>query len=527
MRRVKRAWTHDAGAVLALIAAVVVLYRKVVRLWWTYDDAWTLHLAIENRARDFFISGALWPQKLFTPLLTTMYEVELRLFGLAPQRWYVVQLLLTIAAALALYLAARMYLGRAASFVGALLFVASVPLCSIVTELSTLHYLLCIILGAFAIALWSRGAVVASSVLYFAAMLAKETAIPLVALFFVLPPRTKRPWPHVVAAAVYFGWRFRVLGTLLGGYGWAIKTREWPRIIATLPWKLATASAGAGVVAGIALLLVIVVTIVAGIRGRGAIVLLLVALALAAGPILPVSKEMQRRYSLVPFLTCAIAFAAAAERLPRRARIAVFVLAPMLAIVANRQEWRSEFAKTRRMSDEARFFFYDEPPGGLLRTPTVPPAAMNEVAWLRQHEGRAAGASWFFDDIYLCESPPAGKRVWEYDASRHAIVEITNSMPAIVQRSCGAIRNAPLATAFHFDDGVLDWEFGPYRGGRYRIVFGNGAQAFDVPAHDSFHLGDTPGISFRVAYVAPEGWATYSPELALDFRKQRTFAWKR
>jgi hypothetical protein len=59
------------------------------------------------------------------------------------------------------------------------------------------------------------------------------------------------------------------------------------------------------------------------------------------------------------------------------------------------------------------------------------------------------------------------------------------------------------------------------------VLIANGVQAFDVPREDGFRLPDIPGISLRIRYDSPQGWVTYSPELALDFVRQPRLNWSR
>jgi len=517
---------------LLLAALVFVLYRKVTRLWWTYDDAYTLHLVTTYALADSFANPAMWPQKLFTPLVTTAFEAQLVAFGLEPSRWYVVHLILLFATALALYATLRLWFSIAASLTAAILFVTGVPMCALIAVLGGTHYLQAILLGCLSTILFVRGRKYESSLLYLLAMLAKETVVPLVVLLAFLPNTKRRDLaPHAIAVGIYLLWRRAVIGTILGGYGWAIAPGEWPRLIASLPMKIVRNCAGAGLAAGIVLLLV---TAIGGaIAARRNIVLFLVALALAAGPILPVSKEMQRRYALMPWLVWSIAFAAGTDRFGVRrpqsplsgrepqlalrrdkaatAVAALQILACVAAIAANRQEWSHEFAKTQRMSDEARFFFH-MPPDGLLRAPTVPPAAMGELAWLQSFAGRPTGASWFFDDYFLCTGRTNGKRMWEYVPSRRGVVEIKPP-------GCPAYRrDVPLTWRFRYRDGSLFWKLGPYPNGKYHVLLGDGLQAFDVPREDAFRLPDIPGLTVRLRYDSPDGWTTYSRPIELRFR---------
>jgi len=541
----------SAAVCLLLSAICFLLYRKVVRLWWTYDDAYLLHLAIDHTVVDEFFSASVWPQKLFTPLVMAVYESDMAVFGLDPARWFVVHLIVVALSALAFYAALRLWFKPWSAGVGALLYVASVPLCSLTTEISGIHYFLGILFGSLATIAYFRGRPVVSALFYLIAMLAKETIIPLPFLLFALPQsplpasgeraRVRGLIPHAAALAIYLVWRRAVIGTILGGYGWAVDRGEWPALIASLPKKIVLACAGANVALGLTLIAIMLLGIV-WIGKRGALIFA-IALALAAGPILPVSKEMQRRYALMPWLCWSVAFIAGVERLrvvrasgaplkgapeARTTRRALLSVVPLLMLVVNRQEWGYEFGRTQRMSDEARFF-YDMPPDSFLRRPTVPPAAMGELNWLKTaHVGKPSGAVWFFDDYFLCTPAFAPKRAWEYDASKRAIVEITGALPSIARRHCGSIRtDAPLSASFDYRDSALFWKFGPYTNGKYRVLLANGVQAFDVPREDGFRMPGLPGITLRIRYDSPEGWFTYSDEIALDFVRQPRAGWRR
>jgi len=524
--------SRDVLACILLVLAVALLYRKVTRLWWTYDDANMLHTALEHSTGEYFHSAAVWPQKLFTPLVMVWYEAMIALFGLAPATWYVPHLVFFALSAIAFYFALRLYIEPTPACVGALLYVAAVPVCSLITELSGIHYFQAVLLGslttiAYVHALranriaWS----VVSALLYLVAMLAKEIAIPLIAVLLLLPDRDLRARirfaiPHALAVAIYFAWRYAILGVLLGGYGWAVEDRL--ALAVALPKKIVLALAGANVTLGIIALAVIAIGVALGMRSRRAVALIVVAIAVAILPALPVSKEMQRRYAFATAVTLCAAFAVGAKR-----KTALLVITPILAIAANRQEWAHEFGRTQRMADEARFFY--DLRDGLIRQPIVPPAAMGELQWLKTQIGhRSPNASWFYDDIVLCESGIAGKRVYGYQPGERMLVELTSDLAAIQRRSCGSIRaNAPLRLEFHHRHDALFWTFGPYTEGRWRVLMSNALLGYDVPRIDGYSLPGMQGITLRVRYESPAGWVTYSPEIPLDFVRRPDQTWQR
>ncbi|HEV7425206.1 MAG TPA: hypothetical protein VGQ46_02480 [Thermoanaerobaculia bacterium] len=528
----------DAFACAALVILTVLLYRRVLGLWLTYDDANILRTTFDYPFLDVFTNPRVWPQQLFTPLLMVAFHVMRRVFGFDPGRFYVLQLAIAALTFVLVYAAVRQFLDWKRAFAAAALFALGPPVCSVVVQLSTIHYLLAIAFCALAVIAYAaavRRLSVAMNVVsvlcYLLAMLSKEVAIPLPLLLIALPLRDARTRMrfaigHGVAAITYFLWRHAVLGTFLGAYGWQIDAAEWPRLLVLLPLRIMEGAAGAGLTAGLLVIVLMTLTIAFAIRSRGALVLLVVAIVVAGAPLIPLAKEVNRRYVAVPWLAWSIAFAAATTRRDKRLAVALLVGVPLLAIAANRAEWRKEFPLRRRMSEEARFYFYDMPPDALLRNALIPPAALGEVQWLRTiHFGRPAGG-WFYDDIFLCSGGVGGKRVFGFEG--HQIVDMTPRIGDIAKQFCGSIRNdPPLSADFRFRNPALYWSLGPYADGKYSAVIANGVQAFEIPRRDALKLPGMPGITLRIRYDSPAGWTTYSPEIAIDFVRHPDVNWHR
>jgi hypothetical protein len=537
-RLLRRPAAIDAFAIAALVLLVILLYRKVFALWLTYDDANLLRTTFDFSFLDIFTNAKVWPQQLFTPMLLVAFHGMRRLFGFDPSRFYLLQLAIAAITIALVYAAVRQFLDWKRSLAAAALFAAGPPICSVVTQLSTIHYFIAIAFCAAAVIAYAaalRRPSIAMNVLsvlcYLLAMLAKEIAIPLPLLLIALPLRDVRTRirfviGHAVAVIIYFLWRYAVLGTFLGAYGWQIDAAEWPRLLLLLPLRIMEGAAGAGLAIGLLVIVLMTLTIAFAIRSRGAAMMLIVAIIVAGAPLLPLAKEVNRRYVAVPWLAWSIAFAASTTRRNNRLAAALLLAVPLLAIAANRDEWRKEFPLRRRMSDEARFYFYDMPADALLRGPLTPPAAMSEVQWLKAvHFGRPAGG-WFYDDIFLCSGGAASKRVFGFEG-RH-IVEITPQISEITSRFCGSIRNGvPLHANFHYRKPALYWDLGPYTYGRYTAVLANGIQAFEIPRHDALNLPGMSAVTLRIRYDSPVGWTTYSPEIAIDFARNPIVKWRR
>ena len=525
---------------LFLLATVVVLYRKAIRLWWMYDDAWLLHVALARRWTMTFTEGDTW-HHVFTPLLDSTFEALIALAGLEPSRWHAVELVLLAACAVAIYFALLLYVPATSALAGAFLFVAGAPVCTFAMQLMLIHYIEAILLGAIATATFvvasrktSNGLNVLSAVLYFAAMLAKEIVLPLPLLLLVLPERNWRVRArhlvfHVVAFAGYLVWRRTAVGSLMSGYGWAIALGDVPRMLLALPWKILRTWSGSALEIGLVALAFIAAGAAFALRTRAAIVLALLGLFLAIAPIVPSSKEVSARLTLMAWLWLCTIFAAGMARMKSASGITLFITAAIALLVANRQEWGEEFARSERMSAEARTFMEIDG-ASLLRTPAIPPAAMVEFQWFKEtFLRRARGSGWFYDDFYLCSGATLrGRRIYEYHPVRREVLEVTARIPDFARAYCTSIRDkVPLHAEFRHRRDSLFWRFGPYAEGRWRVVLGGGLQAFDVPREDGFSLPGVGALALRVRYQSPEGWVTYSPELNLEFAKKPELTWTR
>jgi hypothetical protein len=504
-------WRNSLSVAAVLAGAVVLLYRKSLRLYWTYDDPWFLHVALMRRWTEGFTHADVWRHNLFTPLLTATYELFVAAFWLEPRRWYAAQLVLLVAVALAIYAALRLYVAVMPAAAGALLFAIGPPLAHATVTIYVIHYLEAMLLGALSLIAFEKRRDAMSALLYFAAILAKEIAVPLPVLLFLLAreKRWRRVMPHAAALAVYAAWRIGLVGWPVG-YGWQTGIGDLARV----PWEFARMFGAAGAV----LLAAAAMVIAAGLQTKRAVLIAMVTLLLSVVPILPVAREMQPRFALMPWLWACTAFAFGVAAMRRRVLAASAVI--VLAVVANRQEWTVQYSRARRMSDEAHVWVHERG-DVLLRNPAIPPGTMPELEWLKEeffhHE---KGARWFYDDIYLCLRPVEGRRILEYNPRSRRVEE--------VNAGCPPVRNdVPMTAAFERRGNELVWRFGPHTGGAWRLILNDGEQAWDVPPESAYRIGAATRLALRIGYRSPHGWVTYSPEIALDFTRQTKTTWRR
>ncbi len=558
----------DLVAGLLLVAATWLLYRRVLGLWFTYDDFFNLRWVLAYHPGQYCLDPAVWrrlPFRMLTPLLFVSHDVDLALFGAHAAPFHAHQLAALVLAALTLYAVLRLWLSSPWAATGAFLLLAGPPIVPLAALLYVRHYLEAAVLGvaalgAYVLALRARGGAArwslatASAGLYLAAALAKEVAVPLALVLPLLPEgslrrRLRLALPHAAAVTLYTAYRVWMLGTAGGGYGWAVPPGGWPRLAAALPLRLGRQLLGEPSVAGVlALGGLLAAALYAAAASRRHALFLGTAALLAVLPLLPVATEVVPRYAVASWLLLAAAFPFGARRALEglraraphtatgtgRARaietaVVVAVAGVLLAALAvNRQVWAKDLARYRRMSAENRAFLRLGP-DDLLAHPAGPPSSMPELAWFKEvHLGLPAGAGWYYDDLYLCTRKRAPRAIWEYDPARRRVRNMTAGVEARSRRFCSSIAwTAPLEATFRKIGHGVFWTLGPYRRGEYAFVLGDGRQLFEMPREGGFQLPAARRLALRVRYRSPEGWVTYSPELAINLARGEPFRWTR
>jgi hypothetical protein len=544
----------DLLAGLALLVLPWLLYGGALELWWTQDDFFQLRFTARHGPAGYLLDPEVWrqlPNRVLSPLLFASYDLDLALAGLDPAAFYGHQLLSLGLAALALYVLLRLWLPAPWALLGGGVFLLGPAVASLAPLLMVRHYP-----EALALALVSAVAFVAaarrrggparvgaglSALLYLAASLAKEIAVPLPALLVLLPAGTLRRRlrllaPHAAVLVLYVLYRAWMLGTLVGGYGWAVRPGEWPGLALRLPGKLARELAGPGPWGWVVLAALAAAVLLLARRSRRAAALAGTGLFAALLPVLPVATDVAPRFAVTAWLLLAGALPPAArhlaterrgadgERRARRLGVAV-ALALLLAaaLAANRQSWDRHLGEAARMSVENRGFL-ELGAGELLRHPLGPPASMVELRrFARELLGSPATGDWFYDDLFLCARKAPMRALWAFDPAAGRLEEITGELPALSRGHCGSIRwEAPLEVSLRREEGVLAWELGPYRDDRdggtggYAFLLQEGRIRYPMPARGAFRVGGLALRGLRVRYESPQGWVTYSPPLDLE-----------
>ena len=499
---------------------VVVLFRKVLRLWWMYDDPFQLRMLRDTALGSLLTTKAFYGgAPLFTPLLILSLKLDFLLFGARAPGFYAHQLVSLAAALLLEYCLLRLWCPPLPSLAAVVVTVTGVPLLQIVPLLMCRHYIEGALFAfaatiAYVVTLRGRPWSSISAAAYFLAACAKEIFVPLPLLLVAIPEGTVRDRlralrGHAGAAAVYAVWRLAAVGFDVGSYGFLGSQESW-KSMAALPWTIVRELAGsAGVVGWLAVACVAACALLVFIRRRAARLPIAAALVISLVPLVPLAAAIERRYAFALWL-CAAAAVAFLPRAVPRAGTALAVAVAAVSLLAFRVEWPAVYRDLLRMSDETRVLSMLGP-GDILRDPITPPTTMLELAHLTGTEAHA-----YYDELQLCAPGTKLGRIFEYDAARR---EIRETGRAGLDRVCASIVEKPISVEIRFDaEHALHWKLGPYKNGRWAFVIAEGLVAYDVVAEGAFRRPGWDRFGVRVRYISPEGWRTYSPLVPVDSR---------
>lgn len=536
-----KAGAGDVAAIVALVLAAVLLYRQVLGLFWIYDTPFHLGLLSRHPAGEFFLSRGPWLEEknVFTPLFFLSLAFDRALGGLDPSFYYLHQLAGLAACALALYATLRLWLEPSFAASGAGLFLLGPSVAASAPVLMVRHYFEALVLASLALAAFvvavrrdRPGWSAVSAGCYFAALLAKEIAAPLIVLAALLPEggprrRLRLLVPHALVLAAYALYRIAMLERPLSGHGW-IDPRGTLGAALALPRDLVAPLLGGAPLAAVVLLLGMVCGLAA--LARPALVAVFATAGASLVAVVPVSFEMRPRFVLTTWMVLAAGAAAGWSRLAARspqsriARAAPWIagLTLLAGATAGHAAWAKEYGLARRMSVENRALV-DLGGDAALRHPASATSTLRELEALFP---AARAARWYQDDLFLCAAAPPPRRVVAYDEPSGAMRDVSAAALAEGATFCRSLdERSPLEARFAWTREGLVWELGPERDSGYSFVLDEGVTRIAVPRRGGYGwLADS--VRLRVRHQGADGRITYSPLLLLD-RKESVTRWRR
>lgn len=117
-----------------------------------------------------------------------------------------------------------------------------------------------------------------------------------------------------------------------------------------------------------------------------------------------------------------------------------------------------------------------------------------------------------FDEVQLTRDTQS---LFIYDKSCQCMKDISDTIATRLKKF--TLRNkihTPLSVILSNNNGAVEWNFGPYQQGQYKLISNSPNLAYPLPAEGKLRTSSKQ-IKFFVKYTSPEGWITYSPEFML------------
>lgn len=538
------------------IATLWLLYYPALSAWWLHDDPFILESLFKHGALPHVYDPAIWRQftsAFFTPWVQFSLGLDLHVFGLEPEGFYLHHLLAFSIIAVVLYRTARLFFAPFPASLAVSLFVVSVPSATVAQLLMTRHYLEGLGLSLLAFALYHRSVQMGTTkhaalgaFCYLLACLAKEVYVPLVALVCFYPTaswkqRLRTAAPFLVVAALYVGWRAYMLGPayILAGYGDVHGRPTWNDLLHTplqlarlmgwqAPWSLGLH------LSGLLLGLLVLLRRSSPARWLFAAVLLVCALA-PLGPVLPI---LTPRYLFAAWTVgCLVLAAGIGYVYHSRYSYLAYVLALPLLSFAVISASTAPLWKNRAVVDRYRAegtFILNGTSTDLLMDPAGPPWYYESLGWIREHvQNQTAGPHACYD-VCVCDTAGIQRR-WHYSPQATRLVPERPVDFSPAPPTCGD-STAALSVALTYANDALRWQLGPYEIGQFYISMEDDSVLNGyfraIPPKGQFQAMMTEPVELVVRYVAPEGWQTYSPVLPFDPTQQdphghSTLRWQR
>ncbi|MFZ2197951.1 MAG: hypothetical protein WAV13_09480 [Thermodesulfovibrionales bacterium] len=535
---------------LLLVIIILLTYRSVLQSFWLGDDPQILKHAVSHHPWQYFFSPKVWQElsaNNLTPWVTLSFDLDWNIFGLYPYGFYLHHLVSLCLLAVAAYAVLGLWFSYQLSFFAVLLFVISPPFAEASQILMVRHYIegmLFALLSVYAFVKSIRNNnkwfIIPAVFFYLLACTAKEIYVPLIFLLLLLPEgdwseRWSRILPLLACTGFYILWRRFMLGSLWGGYGLPF---EWPQDAKLFPLRVVDAL-GSGIsgrlwfrwlIGGSSMAVLTILLI----NNKKAFFSTVIISLLVLLPVVPVSSIMSSRYIWLFSFWLFVMHIIAWHDLRKNTKSVFvrFVIILWGAILLSCFLFKSltGFEEVKNFANqqgkEGIFFFEKGTSSDLLLNPSSPGWYFDGLSWLRKQVLHLqAGPSVIADTKILCIDKKLYqkyKHVWFFDSQKKNM--ISEDIGDFHDDFCSkdiltTVReNSPLSIVMEYRDAVISWKFGPYKDGRYELLFGEAAESvYPLPLYGSrpVYVKDSL-VPFRLRYSSPQGWVTYSPLLQLE-----------
>jgi hypothetical protein len=531
--------------IIACLLPILLLwfhYYHVIAYWWMGDDPVILWFTIEKGIFSHFYKPDVWrsfSSANLTPWLQLSFGIDWHLFGLEPSGFYWHHIISFTLVLLAAYRVLTLYFHPVLASYILILFSLSVPSASVVQTLMVRHYLEGFVLAlaayyCYAIAdrsnryCWSF----AGAFFYLLAVTAKEIFVP---LLVILPTHSidsgqkkfKMLIPFIFVAGAYVLWRAYMLnfGSILSGYQHIVQPGlvdflRFPQAAAkTMGWHHLWQKA----VVVIGCLSVLITTNKRLFYTYAKLGLWFIVIFI---PIVPVICILDARYLFLPAFMIFVFIGDNIKNLWNkktyrgisRAFVVCLIISLFISMFQTTDSAYCNYSKEieDRFRKEGEFVLYGSDDQSSLINPVGPPWYYLGLKWLRQNVlHKSLGSSVCFE-TYFCNMLDHQKG---YQYINYALLQV--EWPEIKDDFRWVDNTADLFFEMSYASGLLNWSFGPYLQGVYKLVTYdklNNIFGYSVELHakNTISLQLQTPLGFILQYESPEGWKTFSPAMILN-----------
>ena len=560
-------WSYENSlAFIALSLVTLILHYSALDAFWRFDDGAHLLFATKYSPWQYFLKPSITILQSYAnvaPYNAFFYDLNLALFGMVPRWHYAHQLALLAATAFATYRLTRIWQEPLIALLAAILFLTGLPTLYIGQQLMTGHYATGLLFSVISLHCFALGVqderprwAWIGALFYLAATTCKEVFVPLVVVLPFLPlshlgVRLKFVWPYVLVAIGYTGWRYAILGQLMGGYvATEVAVSDQLRQLSSVPllligWvdldHLGIFLKGRSGLNLITLTFVGLLGIFTAYRKRLSWGLIFVALIAIVLPLVPLTRNpglnLADRYLFLVWWAVAVLLAIFVGSLrndPLERALKFCCCAGLVGFMINAQHAEHDrispqlamqdelYESALRLDKSAALFL---PVDGLYYK-TVLRGVRQATA---NFEHRVIEpAQLIVDSASFCSFSKAGSKILTYDESCNCIKDISHDLePSLIKLNSfasNANSGIPLKVTLYIDGKLLKWELGPFVDGAYYAILGG--TPIKVPAKGSVSYGDKLPLLFRIRHNAVDGTVAVSPELEFDTATRSSYSWK-
>ena len=346
-RIIRSIWLEYLAAGIFLALLTLLVHGESLKGFWRWDDGAHLSFAVQYSPWQYFFEPKVaqaYSSANVAPWNLLFYDINMGLFGMNADGHYAHMLAIISVGALLFYAVLRQWLAPLPALTGTVALLLGKPTIHIAAGLMHGHYATGFAFAMLSILGWARylksthGCWLAVSTLsYLLATTCKEVYVPLVGLLPFLPVGTLRQrlralLPFVLVAVAYTGWRYLLLGRLVGGYAQgSFEAQEALRQLLQIPQLLFGSGADDILTAGAFISLLCA----AMIQRRLNWLLAVVIFSIVTLPLLPLTAfpgiNRPDRYLFVPWIAISVCLAMIQ---PRRIRSVLDFAIPFISLAA-------------------------------------------------------------------------------------------------------------------------------------------------------------------------------------------------